>query len=838
MSEVKRRAIIDWEWGNKVASVVESTSSPWTFWLVALNPDWSAIWPFLKIDQTTPQTVSNGSPIFSNGIEFWTDYTPTWNEPTGTMYWSEEDEMFVWIGNNWFKYNFWDELTTLCQNDTGVIILNGTPVMYAGSVWNSWNIRIVPAIADGSIPADYMVWIATQDIIDWDRWKVTRWWKVRDISTDIIPSWETWANWDLIYVSATTAWWLTKVMPEAPNYWIFVGAVVAINANFVTIDVWVNIPSKITDLSDVNGTPLTTNGQIMYWDQTRWVFDFSTRIILNDTLWTWYIPSLVSWNINWEESILATFFWPDNSIVWRNSNWSYVNNNYTAPDTTLTASTHTMTLGNMTHYDRYRTIWWLTPWKWYKLTAYVKLWTASNFALVVNNAAAWNTIGWKVYTSYDWLNTTDWTLIEFKWTQPSGRTLINLHIWANQELLLASTPQTAWTVFLWNIKIEEYISSPILVFQSWFGDVAIWKQTATEKLDVNGNIKTNAWIILDQATSQLVIWASTFPTASTVSKLWIYAPNPTSPYVGSQFLSWNATSFTGIGIWRTTPDLILWACWANSHYLVWSVQWDSALIHTGKLHFGSTVNWSSQVVFDNSWNIGIWTTSPTSKLHIVWISDIVQWKFQSYSAQTSDVAQFWDISAWNYTAIEDDGTIKFHWDATVFDDLNGSALQLKVLGIWLSINSSENTLNFTTASNLKDYWYDNYQMKHTWKIGTVIYPHIHWVQKENNTPNFLIQYRWQVNWWATTTAWTNYPMTTNAYTYTSWSLNQITHNSGITPPVWAWLSDIIQFRIIRDNDNDSWEFAWTDAYTQTVNIMFVDIHIEQDTFGSREEYSK
>ena len=44
MAEVKRIAIIDKDWNNKLVSVVESTAVPWTYWLVITNADWSKVW--------------------------------------------------------------------------------------------------------------------------------------------------------------------------------------------------------------------------------------------------------------------------------------------------------------------------------------------------------------------------------------------------------------------------------------------------------------------------------------------------------------------------------------------------------------------------------------------------------------------------------------------------------------------------------------------------------------------------------------------------------------------------------------------------------------------------
>jgi len=45
-------------------------------------------------------------------------------------------------------------------------------------------------------------------------------------------------------------------------------------------------------------------------------------------------------------------------------------------------------------------------------------------------------------------------------------------------------------------------------------------------------------------------------------------------------------------------------------------------------------------------------------------------------------------------------------------------------------------------------------------------------------------------------------------------------------------------RIIRDNSNASWLFAWADPYTTTAGITSADIHIYVDMLGSRERYVK
>ena len=190
-------------------------------------------------------------------------------------------------------------------------------------------------------------------------------------------------------------------------------------------------------------------------------------------------------------------------------------------------------------------------------------------------------------------------------------------------------------------------------------------------------------------------------------------------------------------------------------------------------------------------------------------------------------------------AVEADGTLRMDGAATVFDDMFGDITKVKVKGSGLLLNDTENTIDFTPSANLSDYAIVVYQMSHKWKMGTAIYPHFHWVQESNSVPNFLIQYRWQENGKAKTTDWAYYKCNTaSAFSYTSGSLNQITHGSGLTPPADYGISDVIQIRILRDTGNASGVFSGNDPYSGTVSISSVDCHFEIDTEGSRSEYTK
>lgn len=190
-------------------------------------------------------------------------------------------------------------------------------------------------------------------------------------------------------------------------------------------------------------------------------------------------------------------------------------------------------------------------------------------------------------------------------------------------------------------------------------------------------------------------------------------------------------------------------------------------------------------------------------------------------------------------AIQTDGSFRLDGAATVFDDMFGDITKVKVSGTGVSLNTTENTVDFTASANLSDYALVVYQMSHKWKMGTTIYPHFHWVQESSSVPNFLISYRWQKNGEVKTAAWTYYKCNiNNAFTYTTGSLNQITSGSGITPPVGYGISDVIQFKIYRDTGNASGVFSGADPYSGTVAISSVDCHIEIDTEGSGSQYTK
>jgi hypothetical protein len=182
------------------------------------------------------------------------------------------------------------------------------------------------------------------------------------------------------------------------------------------------------------------------------------------------------------------------------------------------------------------------------------------------------------------------------------------------------------------------------------------------------------------------------------------------------------------------------------------------------------------------------------------------------------------------------------WEPShAWDDWQGALTSNQLLNpsAHIARDSVEASLTFKTTCDLGDYVYMNTQMPHRWKLGTDISPHLHWWQTSSAQPNWLVQYRWQRNGETKNPAWTYHALTVNAFNYASGTLCQITAGAAkVTPPAGYNLSDVVQFRILRDVANVSGAFAGAEAGSVDADGVSFDFHFEIDTAGSREILSK
>lgn len=189
-----------------------------------------------------------------------------WNRDDGTMDVGLYGGSVLQVGQ---------ELMYYAKNTSGGLIANGTPVMFTGTVGASGKLTFGLAVADGSVLADYMMGVATQDIADNDFGYVTSFGLVRGFNTTGAPYGEVWADGDLLYFDPATPGTWTNVKPVAPA--IDVSVAVVINAGSGgsgSIFVRMTVAEALSRLQDVyiNGTGTPLAGQVLIYDATqqRW----------------------------------------------------------------------------------------------------------------------------------------------------------------------------------------------------------------------------------------------------------------------------------------------------------------------------------------------------------------------------------------------------------------------------------------------------------------------------------------------------------------------------------------------------------------------------------------
>lgn len=201
-------------------------------------------------------------------LSFDTSYSPTGSEAIGTVFWnSTKGTLSVRTGE--------DSYLDIGQEDRYYVkaqgaISNGDVVQFAGWQGDHFTAKV-------AVPAEIIAYprlimgIATEDIANGSygnivaRGEVTM--NTTGFSVDHILYWDN------------STGQLTNVMPNAPDRYIEMAAVIKEEtspaaANGILL-VRISWGTKLTELEDVNGTPLTDSGQMPIWDNDNQYFDFT-----------------------------------------------------------------------------------------------------------------------------------------------------------------------------------------------------------------------------------------------------------------------------------------------------------------------------------------------------------------------------------------------------------------------------------------------------------------------------------------------------------------------------------------------------------------------------------
>jgi hypothetical protein len=170
------------------------------------------------LDSTPP--LLNSNTIDTNYIDFEVDAPHT--DKMGRMGWNQADQTLDLGMEYGVVQQIGLETYARVQNNTGVMIPNGTVVGFTGAVPDS-ALSVAPYLANGATNTLYIVGVMTHDLPDTgDKGYCTTWGFVREINTSAF------ALGDVLYASPTVAGAFTNVKPTAPNNVIPIAAVLQV----------------------------------------------------------------------------------------------------------------------------------------------------------------------------------------------------------------------------------------------------------------------------------------------------------------------------------------------------------------------------------------------------------------------------------------------------------------------------------------------------------------------------------------------------------------------------------------------------------------------------------
>lgn len=171
------------------------------------------------------------------------------------------------------------------------------------------------------------------------------------------------------------------------------------------------------------------------------------------------------------------------------------------------------------------------------------------------------------------------------------------------------------------------------------------------------------------------------------------------------------------------------------------------------------------------------------------------------------------------------------------------------LRVVLDNGSNAAQIGYLTGSSGPQIWFFRYnqgteamsftvQLPHSWKEGSTIYPHIHWTPKSSASGNveWNFEYTW-VNYDPLTpqvfpAITTNATVASGPFTANSHMITSLTTADAGISGTGKKISSVLVCRIWRNSDNSN------DTYNADAGGLFVDFHIQVDSWGSRSTYTK
>ena len=432
--------------------------------------------------------------ILSNSL--WLNTSPTiptaqWSLYYDVTYWTLST--ILW---NWVVLQIWQEHQVNCHNSTWVTIPNWS------IVYQNWVHTIHPtidlALANSESTSDWhIIWMATENILNWTEWKVTTSWLVNWLDTSAYTSWT------VVYLSPTIPWWLTSIPPSAPNSTIKMGTVIVSDAVNGSILIGINTTGNLNLLSDVNYVSPTTQQALMW----------------NGSIWTNQNISTVSasnWvNLYFDETIIIpAWVWPQTfpmeTLAYYPSWWTEVIESVTVNSGVnwwiwTIAAYETLNALNRTKINAW--VWTFDYWRYVSNTSWVselitKIEQSVNWTWTITITGTWTTrtatvtwwtpfVSWDVgadITSSSSLQTPNGIFPIIWFTSSSQVTIQTLSTYTNESAVNYRKNTFLFNVTTWDINDTTVTEQFITYTQT--SDIIL---NATDKLTAIIYWKTNSW---------------------------------------------------------------------------------------------------------------------------------------------------------------------------------------------------------------------------------------------------------------------------------------------------------------------------------------------------------
>jgi len=687
-------------------------------------------------------------------------------------YYNEESDITV---------NLWQEVLIRVKNITWSTISNWA-VVYP-TWFDSWNITVGLANASDKEKCR-LIWVVTNNILNWEVWYVTKIWEVWSINTDSFNSW------DIVYLSPTINWWITKIKPLWAHYITRIGAVKVKSAiGSIIVDIWTS-EQTVEATQDVwfsttDNATISTSDSVswctvtlspiwadfcfyQYWDKYCKTTD---NILLPDEEWM-FVVYYNLWTLAYIKNPTSSQY----EVLLKNNPvvayvyWNATNNK----SEYIGYELHTIGMNAITHtYLHFN--FWARYSSWLALTDILseQNWSLDSHAQF--GVASWVIVDEDIYLHFPWVASTVWLPVFYFWWDTTTPTLRSwTQSWFSFLNAVWWRPyynQLSWTNYvLTEVTDTDFVLYHIFVInENTPAKRAIsimWRNLYTSQANAIAWILSELqtlipiWVVIPEIK---VIWTVVLECRTVYTNSVNARIRRISAWVNYQDL--RTTYFNWTSVWSGW-----WWTWTTV-FSDWAFQifddWDITKIIQFEASWITT--WNTRIISMPDKNVNLWNfvsltwdeTIAWNKT-LTWITQI--WLWDDNINKFIYLWSTWKLRIWRNTVEYIEYLQNVSWIFTQSFWKNNYYWTIDLYNLVLQTNNIDRLI-INSWWNVSIWWsWNTYKLDVTWDINFTWDLYKNWV---------LFGWWWWLTWWAsiTWTSWT-WITTTVANSASAWTIGQ------------------------------------------------------------------